>query len=192
MIEVNKSMLYKVDRLPAWKTNCGRKIEQWLQKKCQLLEFGYSCQPGGNMTYMVEDGRQRWEVDLINHVCTCGEWQMTGIPCVHVCRVGKEPRTPSMYSLLEGCYLKGTQELLLQHFVPAVTMHEDPAENLLDQEIDGRELLPKPQPPPFKKRPGRPKVNRIESQPWLKKQKRCADCNMLGHNRRGCRGHRVG
>ena len=75
---------------------------------------------------------------------------MTGIPCVHVVRVGRHPNGASMYSLLEECYFQGRQQVLLRQFIPAVAMHEDPAENLFDQDLAGWERLPKPKPPRFK------------------------------------------
>ena len=56
LIVVNRTMVIKTDACAAWKNNCERKIEKWLQKKVKMInDRGYDCVPAGNLKFMVFD-----------------------------------------------------------------------------------------------------------------------------------------
>lgn len=53
-------------------------------KTYQELEKNYFTQTSGNGTFVVRRiTGEHWTLNLYRQECSCGEWQLTGIPCVH-------------------------------------------------------------------------------------------------------------
>ncbi|XP_020959110.1 uncharacterized protein LOC110262722 [Arachis ipaensis] len=128
-------------------------------------------------------------VDLGKRLCTCGFWQLSGMPCVHACaalaRVGRRPE--------EFCH----QWLTMEAYNNTYAFHINP--------IPGQALWEKsphnrPQAPKFKKKPGpltKKRRKDADEEPSggkkeRKKMKRiyqkghCRYCGESGHTKRNC------
>lgn len=147
----------------------------------------------GHHSFNVYDTRYRKQhiVEMIPRTCTCGYWQLTGVPCAHVCRCCLERGwDPEDYV---SPYLRKDKYILA---------YQRPIDCTRGPEMWEDYQGPKLEPPIFKRRPGRPKKNRIPSTgevktgtskgskfAWLGREgtrMRCGNCNELGHNIRGC------
>lgn len=62
--------------------------------------------------YEVRDTKKRHIVDLEQGHCTCRQWQLSGLPCGHVCAVGRFAGLTSVKKLAKAWFynttLKGT------------------------------------------------------------------------------------
>lgn len=145
----------------------------------------------GHNSFNVKDDKYKKGhiVDMHNKTCTCGYWQLTGVPCAHLVRCcldkGWEPEDYVSRYLKVGMYKKA---------------YERPIECTRGPEMWETYDGPKLEPPVFKRRPGRPVKNRIPSTgevrrtrggkfAWLTREgikMRCTICNKQGHNRRSC------
>jgi hypothetical protein len=124
-------------------------------------------------------------VQLDERTCTCGRWQLSGIPCSHACA--------AIYMLKEKSeeyvdeYLKMGKYMLA--YADRVYGMEGPQTWPADDECDP--ILP----PNNRKAPGRPKVSRKKAtdeppNPYKLTRSgyvvKCANCGGLGHNYKGC------
>lgn len=137
----------------------------------------------GQNSFRVKD-RKYMMIQIVNMVqktCSCGYWQRTGVPCAHLAR---------------SCIDKGWK---VEDFVRAA--YEQPIECTRGSEMWEDYAGPKLEPPVFKRRPGRPKKNRIPSTGEIRKgqggnkfaylsrhgrKMRCGHCRVQGHNTRSC------
>ena len=56
-----------------------KKLDEYKKK-----ENDFITEPSGDGTYCVRKFTgEYWTVNMSNHECGCGEWQVTGFPCVH-------------------------------------------------------------------------------------------------------------
>ncbi|CAN1730168.1 hypothetical protein LINPERHAP1_LOCUS852, partial [Linum perenne] len=130
--------------------------------------------------------------DVRRHRCTCGYWQLSGVPCIHgiaalsYMRYDIKGYVDNWYSveLAKKAYTKG---------VPPLPGREDWAD------VEGLPVLP----PPHKVMPGRPKKNRrkepgeVPTRPsrtgvgiMMRKAgvvMHCSRCGQSDHNLRGCK-----
>ncbi|XP_062075732.1 uncharacterized protein LOC133779846 [Humulus lupulus] len=141
----------------------------------------------GRHEFHVLDGELNGEVDLLNKTCTCGVFQIIGIPCAHALS-GSLKRGVNFYSLCsdyykietfrssytESIYPTGNEE---EWIVPHDTMTikvRTPAQKI---------SVGRP-----KKKQGRPKKKRHPSNgDKLVVQRKCSTCGGLGHNRATCK-----
>jgi hypothetical protein len=129
--------------------------------------------------YEVRDTKKRHIVDLEQGECTCRQWQLSGLPCGHVCAVGRFAGLTSVKKLAKAWFynttLKGTYEDMV-YPLKDMTMWDTP---------DDIQVVS----PPIvcNRRPGRPKKrNRIPSQGEVPTIIRCGRCGRPGHNRLTC------
>ncbi|PWA64836.1 transposase, MuDR, MULE transposase domain protein [Artemisia annua] len=129
--------------------------------------------------YRVWENQKSHVVDLREGTCTCKKWQLSGLPCGHVCAV-------SMFLGLSNCNqwakdwfkkttLKGTYEGKM-YPLKDIKMWSTPSE-------------PQVVKPPYivKRQPGRPKDNhRILSQGEEPRRYSCGRCGVVGHTRANC------
>ena len=58
-------------------------------------ENDYITEPSGNRTYCVRKFTgEHWTVNITKQECGCGEWQITGISCIHVVHFLSHNRLP--------------------------------------------------------------------------------------------------
>ncbi|CAH1429240.1 unnamed protein product [Lactuca virosa] len=146
----------------------------------------------GGDVFETRYGYNGYNVDLANHTCTCNLWMLSGIPCMHsqaaINYVHKDP-SQFLYSWFHK-----------DKYVATYSQNIQP--------VGGSNLWPmtefiKPLPPPVRRMPGRPKVNRVkhasESQDAkypsqrlkVTRTVRCGKCQQLGHNKISCTNNEV-
>jgi SWIM zinc finger len=127
----------------------------------------------------VQHKDKRWEVNLHDRQCTCREWQVKGIPCVHAAafiatfrNVKWEEYVDSHFTVAQfkAAYSMGVASMPSKH-------------EWLSYDL-GFKLLP-----PVLKRPaGRPRKNRIKaSDETKKKSNKCSRCGLFGHHKNTCK-----
>lgn len=129
--------------------------------------------------YEVKDNRRCHIVDLTKGSCTCRKWELSGLPCGHVCAVARVAGLTSVEGLVQDWFfritLKNTYEGLFNP-VQDVSTWEGPD--------DLQRVLP---PVIVKRQSGRPKnKDRIRSQGEEPKRKQCTICGATGHERGSC------
>ena len=129
--------------------------------------------------YEVKDSRQSHIVDFDSHECTCKKWQLSGLPCGHVCAVSRA----------EG--LTNNSKWAIEEFLKTKLKetYEEKVYPLRDiSEWSSPDNVQEVKPPVMSKRQsGRPKnKDRIPSQGEGPKKRNCGRCGNPGHNRRSC------
>ncbi|XP_058221430.1 uncharacterized protein LOC131331480 [Rhododendron vialii] len=117
------------------------------------------------------------KVDIGRHSCTCTQWQLNGVPCVHaVCAIKKSGK--SLNACVERyfhaeCYREAYSRPIM------------PVPTLWKPEVAGDAVI---LPPISRKPPGRNKKKRIRSFGEKVRPIKCARCGKRGsHNRRSCK-----
>ncbi|PWA83004.1 transposase, MuDR, MULE transposase domain protein [Artemisia annua] len=128
--------------------------------------------------YQVLDTYNCHIVDFIKRECTCRQWQLSGLPCGHVCAVCRaEALTDcNQWALpwFTKTNLKGTYNEMVF-----------PLADEADWVNPGN--LQKVLPPVMGKKPGRPKnKDRIRSKNEELKENKCGRCGNKGHTREAC------
>ncbi|KAB1226819.1 hypothetical protein CJ030_MR1G005061 [Morella rubra] len=144
------------------------------------------CLWGDGTTYEVDtaDGGRKL-VTIGQRSCSCGQWQLTGIPCTHACAaIFAERRLPEDF--VDGCYHKAAYEAAYSHVI-----HAMPGADLWPQSESGPL-----QPPIWRPMPGRPKKARARADDEPHDEYhvtrkglpiRCGKCLVVGHNARSCK-----
>ncbi|KAF7840310.1 hypothetical protein G2W53_002608 [Senna tora] len=136
--------------------------------------------------YEVQCSPNKYDVNLVARTCSCMEFDLTGIPCVHaIAAIGWNNLKPEDF--VHPYY---TKETYLRVYEPYVK----PANGIaMWPQAGGDPVMP----PPLKRPPGRPKKQRKKehnetSKPNNVKRRygevRCTKCQLVGHNRRTCKG----
>nr|KAJ0202631.1 hypothetical protein LSAT_V11C500273190 [Lactuca sativa] len=172
-----KRFFHQGQEATKWRGNYGPNIQ------LKLNEFGkdmrlWTMVPSSGDVF---ETRYGYKVDLANHTCTCNLWMLSGIPCVH---------TQAAINYVH----KDPSEFISSWF------HKDKY-NI--QPVGGSNLWPmtefiKPLPPPVRRMPGRPKVNKVKHASKSEDAKypsqrlkvtrtvRCGKCQQLGDNKISC------
>ncbi|RVW53409.1 hypothetical protein CK203_085009 [Vitis vinifera] len=95
-------------------------------------------------------------VDIQQHKCTCLTWQMSGLPCPHVCVVIRTLRH-DVYDYIDPCFKVSTQHLIYSGQFQPLPTHNMPkvCEARTLQNGQGN-VFPSLQPPQVRRPPGRP------------------------------------
>ncbi|GJS25967.1 transposase, MuDR, MULE transposase domain protein [Tanacetum coccineum] len=119
------------------------------------------------------------QVDLVAFQCSCRKWQLSGLPCGHVCAVCRVSGLTNCNLWAKPWFKKTTLKSTYQEMVYPL---KDP--KMWQAPNDLQLVLP----PVMIKRPaGRPKnKNRILSTNESATIPSCTRCGMQGHNRNGC------
>ncbi|KAH7845987.1 hypothetical protein Vadar_008340 [Vaccinium darrowii] len=145
-------------------TNAFQESKSWEVKFCSSDVLEVLCDP----SVMVDIGRR---------TCSCTQWQLNGVPCVHaVCAIKKSRRALNdcvdRYFHVE-CY----REVYSRPIMPIPTLWKP-------EGVSGATILA----PLSKKPPGRNKKKRIRSFREKVKFIKCTRCGKRGsHNRRSCK-----
>lgn len=162
-----------------WSTKLTLSKEEQLQKeilKAQNLEV----LPSHGSIFNVVHGHFSTAVDVDNWMCSCKEWELTGLPCCHAVAVinyiGKDPYDYCSRYFTVDFYRLTYAEWI--HPIPnvekATTAEEEQSSVVIT-------------PPPNKRPPGRPKLKHVEPVDLSKRQLQCSKCKGLGHNKKTCK-----
>ncbi|CAN1156141.1 hypothetical protein LINPERHAP2_LOCUS20779 [Linum perenne] len=163
----------KLERGKVMARNCF--VRQTLQLVCE-------CEIGG----------KGYVVDLDKNTCTCGYWELSGIPCVHAIASASYLRKDIYYWTDKAYTTCHAREAYGFGGIPAL-----PGQQAWEQ-ADGLEIRP----PMTRLMPGRPKKNRRKEMQELEVRPakngagtvirrkgivmHCRNCNSRGHNARRC------
>ncbi|KAH0692197.1 hypothetical protein KY285_019294 [Solanum tuberosum] len=133
--------------------------------------------------FEVKEGTFQHSVDLGRWTCSCRAWQLKGIPCAHaVAAIYFKKCEPLDY--IDNCYSKATY---LRTYVNVL----QPVTNMEMCHVSTNPTAP----PEIKSMSGRPgKLRKKEAGESKKSEKlprtgfamTCSNCNVRGHNKRGC------
>ncbi|XP_028753678.1 uncharacterized protein LOC114713242 [Neltuma alba] len=119
--KVARKMHASYAAMTKWSNCVGPKIEA---KVLEHVYFGryMHCENYGGGRICVHTSRGDQRVDLGLHKCSCGTWQMLGIPCSHACAAIKTIGG-NVYDYVEECYKRSSQEkIYARSMVPVVTI----------------------------------------------------------------------
>lgn len=159
-----------------WTTFLTPVMEEKLQKEiatAESLQVLYS-ETEENNTFEVHGGQSNEFVNIDNRYCSCGMWQLTGLPCSHAVAVlrysFREPYDHcSQYFTAESYRVTYAESI---HPVPNVDVP------MADDSIVSVT-------PPHKRPRGQPKLKQAEIID-IKRQMQCSKCKSFGHNKRTC------
>ncbi|XP_059593539.1 uncharacterized protein LOC109122719 [Vitis vinifera] len=168
-----------------WKSVVGPKTEEKLMSNI-TRSAPITMMPYLGGTFKVFTGDVYLVVDMQQHKCTCLTWQMSGLPCPHVCAVIRTLRH-DVYDYIDPCFKVSTQHLIYSGQFQPLPTHNMPKVCEAGTLQDGQgNVFPNLQPPQVRRPPGRPRQRRIESQFSHKRAIHCSRCNGIGHNRSKC------
>ncbi|KAK2643566.1 hypothetical protein Ddye_025329 [Dipteronia dyeriana] len=129
-------------------------------------------------SFLVKDGDLDGTVDLASKTCTCREFDMDEIPCEHALACIRVRR----FSYADYCSPYYSSAFLVVAYSGEIHPVGHPSEWLVPENIASIVVLP----PVGRRRPGRPKKNRILSFGKGVSQSRCTTCHRNGHNSHSC------
>jgi hypothetical protein len=153
--------------------------------RTQWLEVLWNGETGFEVKHITGRGRQ-YTVNLQNRTCSCGYFQLAGLPCHHaIAAIYKCQK--QIDDFIHPCYSVDVFKKIYGHCL---------------EPVEGEELWPvspnpRPQAPEYVRMPGRPKKNnrkREETEKPLGKKMskhgtiiKCSLCGTSGHNMSGCK-----
>nr|GEY75538.1 hypothetical protein [Tanacetum cinerariifolium] len=139
----------------------------------------WTVRPAANYLYNIVDYYKNATVDLNSRTCSCGQWQLSGLPCGHLIAVMRHLRQSSANQFAFSCF---KTSVLRASYNEVIFDVGHPSE--WDQ-LDGLIIvLPHVM---DKRQPGRPRNrDRLKSKGEQITPKSCTRCFKGGHNRRDC------
>lgn len=140
--------------------------------------------------FEVKHNENRFTVQLNKKECSCGYWQLAGLPCPHAISCIFF-RTNSLDAYIADCYSVAAFKKTYEHCL-------EPVEGMSSWPEDERVPL---NAPGYIKMPGRPKTERRRERGEPPKPTklskmgtviRCRKCKQVGHNRTSCDKHHAG
>ncbi|KAL5717647.1 hypothetical protein ACHQM5_010627 [Ranunculus cassubicifolius] len=147
-------------------------IEKYARKRHKFTVEGIS-----DFNYMALNRHgKKFFVNLQRMCCTCVQWQLSGVPCIHAVAVIIPRREP----WIKYC----SPYYSVESFRATYKGYIYPLNNIEDWEKGAENVLP----PHVSRQPGRPKKMRIrdEDEPQRKGNRACKKCGNHGHNTRTC------
>nr|GEX58644.1 hypothetical protein [Tanacetum cinerariifolium] len=139
----------------------------------------WTVRPAANYLYNVVDYYKNATVDLNTRTCSCGQWQLSGLPCGHLIGVMRHLRQSSANQFAFLCFKTRIWRASYKEFIYDVG---HPSE--WDQPDGLIIVLP---PVMDKRQPGRPRNrDRFRSKGEQITPKACTRCFKGGHNRHDC------
>ncbi|RVW88786.1 hypothetical protein CK203_034725 [Vitis vinifera] len=159
-----------------WKSVVGPKTKEKLMSNI-TRSAPITVMPYLGGMFKVFTGEVYLVVDMQQHKCTCLTWQMSGLPCPHVCAVIRTLRH-DVYDYIDPCFKVSTQQLIYSGQFQPLPTHNMPKVCEAGTLQDGQgNVFPSLQPPQVRRPPGRPRQKRIESQFSHKRAIHCSRCN---------------
>jgi len=181
-----------------WVNGVGERIEQkvadtYKQMGCVAVVECYSMLLGEYSVVLTNS----WKlvVKLGCQMCTCGKWQMTGLPCCHTLVVIAKANL-WVYDFMPPMYKADTQRRIYNQVVHPMETHDMATiDDRTDCIVGGDELdddyscsiLPSCN----GGQSGRPLPKHRELQMQGTRSRRCSKCGEVGHTRRTCRNPRA-
>lgn len=133
--------------------------------------------------YEIHEGKSQFPLSLNNKICTCGAWQISGIPCRHAIRAMIDAKIDPL-KVVSTWYLVRTYKQTYNFSISPIPDKD---------QWPVYENLPIISPPVMKRGVGRPCRNRRREEGEDQKGKRsktvkCKKCECYGHNARTCKG----
>ncbi|KAK0570847.1 hypothetical protein LWI29_007390 [Acer saccharum] len=140
-------------------------------QRCEIHPIDYD-------RFKVQDQWSEAIVDLEQRSCSCREWDLDELPCIHAMAVATLKGKP-INSLCSDFFTTGW---LKQAYAMVVNPVPNPEEWDIADDVRNRVVLP------WKKKrlTGRPKKNRMPSVGEKRKQQSCGNCGQKGHNQKSC------
>ncbi|KAD6119144.1 hypothetical protein E3N88_10415 [Mikania micrantha] len=148
------------------------------------LQRHYDVIPGANNIFEVRSEKYAYEAKIEEQICTCGSWQLSGIPCSHAVAVfGFINKDPEAY--VSNWFKK---DMFKKAYKDGITPSKGSIHWPKTNDI-------KPLPPQEKRMPGRPTVKRKRDPSEKEKKNKkvgirrkmtCQNCQENGHNKRSC------
>ncbi|XP_021759165.1 uncharacterized protein LOC110724075 [Chenopodium quinoa] len=139
--------------------------------------------------YEIHEGRSQFPLNLNQNICSCGAWQVSGIPCRHAVRAMLHAKVDP-HNYVSSWYSARTYKQVYNFVIHPIpdSSQWPPVDATHPQHIH---------PPKMKRGVGRPSRNRKreegEDQPGKRSRiVRCSNCGNLGHNKATCKGGLTG
>ena len=184
-LQIMERIHKKRDAMSAVECKICPRIIKKLNKCIEGTQFCKSTWTGGDECEVRDTNGGQWVVDMVNKVCSCRRWQLSGIPCIHGCvalfSMNRNPEEKVDDCFSKAVYMKAYENILR----PMKGAMFWPHTGLSD-------ILP----PKARRMPGRPKKNRRKEQgevgAGMKLGKkgvamRCSKCLLYGHNKTTCK-----
>lgn len=133
--------------------------------------------------YEIHEGKSQFPLSLNSKICSCGAWQLSGVPCRHAIRAMLHAKLDP-HKVVSSWYSVRT-------YKQAYNFGMNPIPD--QDQWPSYEDLPTIKPPTLKRGVGRPCRNRKREEGEDQKGKRaktvkCTKCDCYGHNSRTCKG----
>lgn len=138
--------------------------------------------------FLVLDGDEDGTVNMLTKECTCGLFQLLGLPCMHATCVATK-RNIDVYSLCHPFYrVESWRAAYMDAVYPCGPEHEwNAPEELLNMEVKVPVAKNPVGRPKKKSNEGRRKIKHLPSQgEVIVVQRKCSICRGRGHNRKSC------
>ncbi|KAI0493727.1 hypothetical protein KFK09_023851 [Dendrobium nobile] len=130
----------------------------------------------------VEGRYERHEVDIENHICSCGFWQVSGLLCVHGASFIGSKQYNLWHSYVDDHYYTSRHRIAYEGAIGTLP-GKDQWSILSDGEEVGSPISSRPRGRPKKRR----MKNFLETTKRTKMSHKCGRCNSWGHHRSTCK-----
>ncbi|XP_024042932.1 uncharacterized protein LOC112099718 [Citrus clementina] len=188
LLPIHKLMDGIIDKLREW--FCKRREEaaatnsrltKWADKEVRSRQIASQNFRVINLNlyeFIVKDGDLDGHVNMLEKTCTCREFQLEQLPCVHAVAVCRH-RDFSIYDYCSHYYSSDAWVLAYSETIYPVGPQEG-------WDVSGDVCAREVHPPLEKRSSGRPKNNRIPSRGEEKVPRKCSRCGGRGYNRLKC------
>ncbi|CAA3009089.1 family transposase isoform 2 [Olea europaea subsp. europaea] len=160
-----------------WQTRLTPSMEEKLEKENIKIRALHVLISAGNRFEVRGDTIETVDVD--NCVCSCKDWQLTGLPCCHAIAV--------ISCLNRDPYDYCSRYFTTNNYRVTYSQSIHPVSNIDGPWQKGSSQLAAVTPPPTRRPPGRPTTKKIGSQDAAKRQLQCSRCKGSGHNKSSCK-----
>ncbi|XP_021729166.1 uncharacterized protein LOC110696187 [Chenopodium quinoa] len=160
-----------------------------IRRVCMIGKASSNCRafkssPG---EYEIHEGRSQFPLSLNKKICSCGAWQLSGVPCRHAIRALIDAKLDP-HDFVSSWYSVKTYK---QAYSTCINPIPDTDQWPIDD--SGRIIMP----PKMKRGIGRPSRNRKREEGEVQPGKRsktvkCSKCGCFGHNKATCKGGLTG
>lgn len=194
MIEQNKRVqeFFYRRKVEAYnsRTNVGPRTKGKIREKIRLGESFACVKTIPTSCYLIHNWNTSYKVVLMDRTCSCLEWSMIWILCIHVCRA-RQASSLTIYDIVKGQQVVDAQRAIFNHLITPILAHL----LLLPSELEviyakrnrtGEDTV-LIRSPTTKRSVGRSRKNYSESQFQGKNINHYLRCSEACHNHRECK-----
>ncbi|KAK9078304.1 hypothetical protein SSX86_002361 [Deinandra increscens subsp. villosa] len=178
---IREKIMIRLDKkrrlLKTWKGTLVPRTKRYLNKISKNLGIYEVCRSGENRAEVKYMDR-RWDVSLDDKTCTCGVWQVRGVPCIHATAFITFTMDENWDNFVDSYFT-------IEKFKLAYALEVSPMP-ARDQWVH-MDIGEKIYPPAIKRPPGRLRKNRIKPNDEPKKRQKCGRCGEYGHRQKTCK-----